>query len=354
MDVHPPALPIVVETPETLPEARKYGKPNRRKRRGWALALVQVTVLLAIAFFFGWFLVRNWEDLRMLSLQCNVWYVLLALLLLGIFFVLLILGWLQILRWMGFPLDILSGARDWFVSQLGKYVPGKVLMAVSRVYLVAREGIAPPIGLLSLYLEIGLLILAGLLLYLTTWPVWGISSPYTWLSLAALPIGLVLIYPPLLECTLNWALRLLRQKPIRLYLRYGQVLLLLLFYMVSWCVYGASQYCLIVAFCPLRAEEFLPILGISSLSWVLGFLALLAPAGLGIREGVQALLLAQFLPTAVATITPLFSRLLWSLGEGLGIVIAVVGVAVRRCRVCRQAKPNRGPHPPAPPAERSR
>ncbi|MGB9724469.1 MAG: lysylphosphatidylglycerol synthase domain-containing protein [Chloroflexia bacterium] len=313
--------------------------------------LVQVAALLAIAFFFGWFLSQNWEEVRTLSLQYDVRFLFLSFGLLGLFFALLVLGWLQILRWMGFPRDALSGARVWFISQLGKYVPGKVLMAVSRVYLATQEGIAPPIGLLSLYMEILLLILAGLLLYLAIWPAWSTSGPYTWLGLAALPVGLALSYPPWLERMVNWILHRFRREPIRLGLHYGQVLRLLLFYVASWCVYGASQYCLIAAFFPLRVEAALPILGISSLSWVLGFLVLIAPAGLGIREGAQAILLAQFLPTPVAMVTPLVSRLLWSLGEGLGVLVTLVGVAVRRHKSRQQAGSNHFPDPPAPPPE---
>lgn len=326
---------------------------GRRRRHRWLLILIQVVTLLVVVLFFGWSLSRNWEELGAISLQYNGWLLAPAFLLLGIFFVLLILGWLQILRWMGAPLGLISGARIWFLSQLGKYVPGKVLMAVGRIYLAAQEGIAVPIALVSLYLEVVLLSLSGLLLYLVTWPTWSAAGPYIWFSLMAVPAGLVLLYPPWLERLINWLLRRLRREPIPMRLRYGQMLQLLVFYIAAWCVYGASQYCLIAAIHPLQANEIWPIMGMSSLAWVLGFLAFVTPAGLGVREGVQTLLLTSILPSTIATITPLIARLLWSLGEGLGVVVTIASAGILRIRLRRSASPDDGQHDPSAPAGHS-
>ena len=258
------------------------------------------------------------------------WLLALSVLLLGLFLALLVLAWWQMVRWMGYRLRPVAAARVWFVSQLGKYIPGKVVMAAGRVYLSAQEGIPVPAALLSLVLELVLMTVAGLFTYLLTWPAAGQTGPYVWISLAALPFGLAAIYPPLLEQLTNMFLRLLKKEPISLGLKYGQVLRLFLIYLVAWGVYGFSQYYLIAAFYPLPEQLFLRITGISSLSWVLGFVSFISPGGLGVREGAQALLLAQFLPAAVATVAPVLSRLLWSLAEALGIALSVAGKALRR------------------------
>ncbi len=64
-----------------------------------------------------------------------------------------------------------------------------------------------------------------------------------------------------------------------------------------------------------------------ALSWSIGFVVVIAPAGFGVRESALVLLLAPFLPPAVAASLALLSRLWWMAVEALliGVSIWLIG-----------------------------
>ena len=64
----------------------------------------------------------------------------------------------------------------------------------------------------------------------------------------------------------------------------------------------------------------LPVLaGIVNVSATVGFLVLIAPSGLGVREGVLAFLLSLYLPAPVAVTISLASRVWLTLAELMGL-----------------------------------
>lgn len=75
------------------------------------------------------------------------------------------------------------------------------------------------------------------------------------------------------------------------------------------------------------------------ISWVAGSLAVLVPAGLGVREGVMLLMLKPVLTVEAALILPVATRLLMLLAEGiLGTVALYIGVR-RNALMSRKAGP---------------
>jgi hypothetical protein len=62
--------------------------------------------------------------------------------------------------------------------------------------------------------------------------------------------------------------------------------------------------------------------GIFAGAWVLGFLSFLAPGGLGVREGILVYLLGFHLPSHVAIVVTLLSRLWVTAAELMGTALA--------------------------------
>jgi uncharacterized membrane protein YbhN (UPF0104 family) len=59
------------------------------------------------------------------------------------------------------------------------------------------------------------------------------------------------------------------------------------------------------------------LLASMSLSWVVGYIAVISPGGLGIREGVMLLMLQGVVDTQTALIFPLLSRFMYLIAEAL-------------------------------------
>jgi uncharacterized membrane protein YbhN (UPF0104 family) len=75
------------------------------------------------------------------------------------------------------------------------------------------------------------------------------------------------------------------------------------------------------------------LLGGYAISWMTGFLVLVSPAGLGVREGVFTLILKTVVPEPLAIIAALVTRVWMTLGE---LTAALVGFAYLRLRSARR------------------
>src|SRR5207248_1222911 len=80
--------------------------------------------------------------------------------------------WLYVLRTVGEPLPLLPGVRGYYLSHLGKYVPGKGVALLMRTTAAAAAGAAPGAAALAAvyetltFMTAGALVAAGLVAWL--------------------------------------------------------------------------------------------------------------------------------------------------------------------------------------------
>lgn len=129
----------------------------------------------------------NWSELS--TYQWSLNYLALAgslfLLLAGAFLYAYL--WRRILLQFGGSLEFRKAFRIVFLSQLGRYLPGKVWNLAGVIYLGSKEGIPKVISGASLGLQLLWQILSGLIVFLLTLPFWGHSQPLA---------GLYLLFSP--------------------------------------------------------------------------------------------------------------------------------------------------------------
>ena len=75
---------------------------------------------------------------------------------------------------------------------------------------------------------------------------------------------------------------------------------------------------------PLPVSQFLYAAGIYGISCIIGILAIFAPSGIGVREGIMVLGLGLVMPSEYAVIISIVSRLWMSVSELILIGIAFV------------------------------
>jgi glycosyltransferase 2 family protein len=107
------------------------------------------------------------------------------------------------------------------------------------------------------------------------------------------------------------------------------VALLVVGYAVYWAVTGLAFATLVASMYPLAAADVPLVVAAYAAAYAAGFLALLTPAGLGIRLVVA---LAPVLPAGPALVVALLSRLWMMLVELAGAAVAHLA-ARRRARV---------------------
>jgi len=126
---------------------------------------------LALVGFVAWYVRVHWEDYRLVFTQATPdWGALiLSSLLVLVAYVVLIQTWRQVVVAWGERLDFGSAMRIWFVSNLGKYVPGKVWSIAAMGTLAQEQGISPVaamgsslvVTLVNLVTGFGVVFLAG-------------------------------------------------------------------------------------------------------------------------------------------------------------------------------------------------
>jgi hypothetical protein len=100
------------------------------------------------------------------------------------------------------------------------------------------------------------------------------------------------------------------------------MVLILLVYSIPTSGAGFSLYAILWGLTPVTLHQMPFVVGASALAWVVGYLSFLTPSGLGVREGVLTILLAQVYPLPVAIVGSLLYRLVLTLGEVLAVLIA--------------------------------
>jgi hypothetical protein len=149
------------------------------------------------------------------------------------------------------------------------------------------------------------------------------------IGIVLIPLLLLGLQPRLLRGALNFGLRTLGRDPVRFDLRYRDVLLVTLYWALSWVIAGAGFYLLIrsVVTTPLPVGPVAGILisaGIYALGWDIGFVSFVTPSGIGFREAAIAVLVvaAGFAPAALGIIIAFVARLFNTGAELLCIAAA--------------------------------
>jgi hypothetical protein len=175
----------------------------------------------------------------------------------------------------------------------------------------------------------------GLLVAVALVPLAGLDAlgPYRWIALA-LPLVALLAAPPLLNRLLELGLRLVRRAPLLRPLSLAGALCSMGWALGAWLCYGVQVWLLahhlgVAGGLPLLLQ----VTGAFAGAWCVGFLLVVAPAGVGAREAALILLLGSSMSRPQATIVALVSRLLFIVSD-LGWA-GVAALARRRDRVGR-------------------
>lgn len=286
---------------------------------------LQVVMVGLILLFFGLALYSQLPQIMSYHWAVDPTYLALAFVLLMARGPVVVYGWWAIMRRLGHKLPFGRSIRIIYHSALARYLPGQMWYAVSRVYLAEKEGVLKMITAVSLGLETALVVAsAGLVasLSLIAWP----NAP-VWLGIVVLALLVLLILQPgLFFGVLNWGLARIGRKPIEVRLSRLDMLRLLVPFVLNWLLYGLMSFTLTASLYPALPWSSVPaVTGLFTASWLIGFLTIIVPQGIGVREGLIWGFLTTLLgvPPPVATATAILSRAFTMLGEGIWAAVAL-------------------------------
>lgn len=289
--------------------------------RRWRTPLT-VAFTGAVLFFGARTLRARWGDVEAVraSTSVDAWGLLWASALVCCSYLVLILTWRATVRAWGESLDLRAGARIWLVSNLGRYVPGKVwqigamgvMAQEAGVSGVAAVGSALVVSLVHVIVGFAVVAVTGLPLLRALVPtgtplvpvlvlavIGTLATPWMlpWVAMAASRVTGRAIAIPRLPARAVWVAAA------------GSA--------AGWLLFGLAFHRLVIALLGHPTGDAGNAIAVFTLSYLAGFLALIAPGGIGVREVVMAGLLTRTgaATGAEATFLVLASRLWLTLLE---------------------------------------
>ena len=298
----------------------------------WRRIASVIFVVAALAFL-GLLVRSQWSELRTYDWEIEPGWALLALIGLEAAWLFELDTWRRILAGLGGRFSFGRAAEVWYLSNIIRYLPGNVWQFLGMAEMAAEDGVPRISTFTSIVLHQAISTAAGLSLaavYLaaTDQAEWAARfRPVLWL----VPLGLLLLQPRLLEAVMNRILAAVKRPPIQVTLTWGQVWVLLFRYVIVWLMLGLAFAALVRSLTLVSWPDAPWLIATWVTAYTAGYLSMLTPSGLGVREGVMALLLGQLLPVSVAVVISIVARLWMVAGEllGAGVVLALRAVRSR-------------------------
>jgi uncharacterized membrane protein YbhN (UPF0104 family) len=219
--------------------------------------------------------------------------------------------WRQVLRGLDAPVPFRATSRVFFVSQLGKYLPGSVWPVLAQMEYGRRTGTPRPVMLAANVMTLALNLVAGLIVAVVVMPFASTDAVRRyWWVFAALPVLLALLHPRVLPAMLNVVLRRLHRAELEGMLSWTSIAKVLGWALGSWLLFGLHLYLLVAGSGVHGWHAAAASFGGFALAIVAGILFIPAPAGAGVRDAVLIASLAASMAAGSALAIGLVSRVM--------------------------------------------
>ncbi len=240
--------------------------------------------------------------------------------------------WRELLREVAGPVSWFEVSKAYFCGHLGKYVPGKAGVIFIRAGMLRGQGVPFIPGALSAGYETLASMAAGAAVGAALLP-FAVSPQTLTKILAWIPGGRAIpgLFPILVLVGCLFGLRIMSRLFHRILRKmvpggtdavaarcwWNQpTWLAFVLLVIGWWIHGLSMGCTIQALSPdpISWSDWPRWTAATSLSIVLGFLALFSPGGLGVREWILMEILEPELGP-LALVATVLSRFIWLVGE---------------------------------------
>ncbi len=231
-------------------------------------------------------------------------------------------------RHLGVKLHGPQGFILYMVPTLGRYLPGKVLSLAGHVLIARRYGIefsvsAAAIALLTV-VGLATATLVGFIFLLIQPPGIVDEQWLRWVLIAGVVLVTISLLPGVWFRFLNAALRIFNRQPLSATPGYS-VLLGSILLMSVHVVFLIAGYAAMTAGAIGTSMNDLPILiGAICIANTLGFIAVFAPAGIGVREGVLLILLTPTLGAGAAALFAVTLRLIQIVADSAASAVGLL------------------------------
>lgn len=238
-----------------------------------------------------------------------------------------------------FPIRYL--ARLFFAGQIVSYLPGRLL---GTAYLINEtQKIIPALTMIRINIELILTIMlfnTSLAMVILAYYLVGLKTAAI---LGTLGLILFVVYHRInmFDYILHMAAKILPKKFSEKILKakthrpfdYKTIGVMLVVFAIHWAAYLKAWLCLKNAFVMLEGHAVFLLAAAYSISWFIGFITMVTPGGLGVREVSFVLLVSEYLPKQTASFLSVFLRIWLILVDIILFLVSLAVVKIFPCKI---------------------
>jgi uncharacterized membrane protein YbhN (UPF0104 family) len=296
---------------------------------------VACAFLVVSLIFVGLLLRGQWSSLgevmesaRSFDWSLRPWWIAAAIVVgIGNLF-LMALVWTGLFRRTGGTVGRAEAVRVWVVTNFGRYVPGKVWqLGGLAVYMKGRGDSGAAVLVSAVAFQI-IALVTGAAISIATIGVGWAGLERGWLP-GLVVLGMILftgLHPGVLRWIAGRLGSWFRETDVSVDLGAGDIARAAAGMMVAWLLYGAGFLFLLRGVgVPWELTQLPALTGIFAASYIVGYLVLVAPGGLVVREGAMTALLVEIGGLAIGVAAPvaIIARF-WMVATELGALAAVL------------------------------
>ena len=298
---------------------KKIKSPSNKFKK--VLRYGRYLLAFAILFFLCKHLFELLQEIKVESISFNPFWLLTSYAILIAHRVVRTFPWLTIYRnTTSDPISFLSSWTLLHLSEPGKYLPGKIGQFVGMAALCRSLEISRDKAIASTLLHFAFKCLLGcfigvpfilfsearesLLNMLTTFG----NNSFRLSAIILVTISLGAIFLILFKNKLSSKIPYF-QIVIPAIFSFKRLFQLIVIHAMLWGCISISFFLFIKSIYPIRIVHLPIISSIYPFAWSIGFMSLITPGGLGVREGILSMFLTPCLPPVTATLVALLSRL---------------------------------------------
>lgn len=273
----------------------------RAPRNRW-LTGGQFLLAAIVLFFIFRSLHAQWSDFSQhrVDLQIRWPYLLASAAAILVTFTVMIETWRRIVRAWGGDLGFADATRIWFTSNLAKYVPGAVVQLGAMAYMAKGRNVSGIAAGGAAVLNIIVNIATGIVIALAlgSGAMHTLPSSYRAIGIALAVAGFIglLLLPWIMPPLLRWAGRVTHRPIADTAVPLRAIVESVIGNIIAWAGYGIALQLIVPGVLGVMPGQTVDYVAAYAASYVVGYLALISPGGVGFREITMAAMLPAMVP----------------------------------------------------------
>ncbi|MCM1167530.1 MAG: flippase-like domain-containing protein [Ruminococcus sp.] len=312
-------------------------------KKGRALKIIKAAFGALAVIFIAWYFYRNRDEFSEKILSVDLGVFAFSMLFYFVYKITLASLFHCITKINGCAISYRKAVPAYLYSILGKYIPGKVFMLAARLAYYKEENAPLSKVTVCFFIENVCTLLGAAMLFILSLFFFPneLFGGYRWLTVILIAAFFICIHPKII----NFALKLIGKifkKDLEIPMKYTQILKVVLMFIGNWLIVGFGFFMLARSVNPGIGWNEMPFCaGVYGISAIMGILAVFAPSGLGVREGIMLTGLVLIMPESDAAVISVVSRLWQTVAELLLIAVAFGVTRVIKFRESKNERQSR-------------